>query len=133
MVKTYQGSCHCGAVGFEAELDLAQSTYRCNCSICRRTRFWAAVARPDGFRLFAGEAEMTPYLFNTRKNQHYFCRHCGVRAFGVGTETPIGKMYGINLGCLENVTEEELSAVPITYVDGRHDKWQDSPEFFAHL
>ena len=42
-------------------------------------------------------------------------------------------MYGVNLGCLENVTEEELSAVPITYVDGRHDKWQDSPEFFAHL
>ena len=76
---------------------------------------------------------MTPYLFNTRKNQHYFCRHCGVRAFGVGTETPIGKMYGINLGCLENLTDEELSAVPITYVDGRHDKWQDSPQFFAHL
>ena len=133
MVKTYQGSCHCGAVRFEAELDLAQSTYRCNCSICRRTRFWAAVASPDGFRLLAGEAEMTPYLFNTRKNQHYFCRHCGVRAFGVGTETPIGKMYGINLGCLENVTDEELSEVPVTYVDGRHDKWQDRPEFFSHL
>jgi hypothetical protein len=133
MVKTYQGSCHCGAVGFEAELDLAQSTYRCNCSICRRTRFWAAVASPDGFRLLEGEAEMTPYLFNIRKNQHYFCRHCGVRAFGVGTETPIGKMYGINLGCLENVTDEELSEVPVTYVDGRHDKWQDRPEFFSHL
>ena len=133
MLKTYQGSCHCGTVRFEAELDLTQSTYRCNCSICRRTRFWAAVARPDGFRLLAGEAEMTPYLFNTRKNQHYFCRHCGVRAFGVGTETPIGKMYGINLGCIENVTDEELSVVPITYVDGRHDKWQDSPAFFAHL
>jgi len=133
MLKTYQGSCHCGTVRFEAELDLAQSTYRCNCSICRQTRFWAAVARPDGFRLLAGEAEMTPYLFNTRKNQHYFCRHCGVRAFGIGTETPIGKMYGINLGCIENVTEEELSVVPITYVDGRHDKWQDSPAFFAHL
>ena len=133
MLKTYQGSCHCGTVRFEAELDLAQSTYRCNCSICRRTRFWAAVASPDGFRLLAGEAEMTPYLFNTRKNQHYFCRHCGVRAFGVGTETPIGKMYGINLGCLENVTDEELSEVPVTYVDGRHDKWQDRPEFFAHL
>jgi len=133
MLKTYQGSCHCGTVRFEAELDLAQSTYRCNCSICRRTRFWAAVARPAGFRLLAGEAEMTPYLFNSRKNQHHFCRHCGVRAFGVGTETPIGKMYGINLGCVENVTDEELSVVPITYVDGRHDKWQDSPAFFAHL
>ena len=133
MLKTYQGSCHCGAVRFEAELDLEQSTYRCNCSICRRTRFWPTVAGENGFRLLAGDSELTPYLFNTRKNQHYFCKHCGVRAFGVGTETPIGKMYGINLGCLAGVSEEELSRLPITYVDGLDDKWQNPPEFFAHL
>jgi len=133
MLKTYQGSCHCGAVRFEAELDLEQSTYRCNCSICRRTRFWPTVAGENGFRLLAGDSELTPYLFNTRRNQHYFCKHCGVRAFGVGTETPIGKMYGINLGCLAGVSEEELSRLPITYVDGLDDKWQSPPEFFAHL
>ena len=133
MLKTYQGSCHCGAVRFEAELDLEQSTYRCNCSICRRTRFWPAVAGENGFRLLAGDSELTSYLFNTRKNQYYFCKHCGVRAFGVGTETPIGKMYGINLGCLAGVSEEELSRLPITYVDGLDDKWQNPPEFFAHL
>ena len=133
MLKTYRGSCHCGAVRFEAELDLTQSTYRCNCSICRRTRFWAAVAREDGFRLVAGAGELRQYLFNTRKNEHYFCRHCGVRAFGVGTETPIGKMYGVNLGCLEDVTEEELSRLPITCVDGRHDGSRSPPEFFQHL
>jgi len=133
MLKTYRGSCHCGAVRFEAELDLEQSTYRCNCSICRRTRFWPTVAGENGFRLLAGDSELTPYLFNTRKNQHYFCKHCGVRAFGVGTETPIGKMYGINLGCLAGVSEEELSRLPITYVDGLDDKWQNPPEFFAHL
>ena len=133
MLKTYQGSCHCGVVQFEAELDLTQSSYRCNCSICRRTRFWPAVAREGGFRLVAGESELTEYLFNTRKNQHFFCRHCGVRAFGVGTETPIGKMYGVNLGCLSGVSEQELSQVPITYVDGLHDRWQNSPPFASHL
>jgi len=133
MLKTYRGGCHCGAVKFEAELDLTQSSYRCNCSICRRTRFWPAVARPEGFRLLSGEADLTQYLFNTRKNQHYFCRHCGVRAFGVGTETPMGVMYGVNLGCLDDVTEEALSGLQITYVDGRSDRWQSSPEFFAHL
>ena len=132
MLKTYHGSCHCGAVKFEADLDLTQNTYRCNCSICRRTRFWPAVAKEGGFRLLAGEAELTQYLFNTKKNQHYFCRRCGVRAFGVGTETPIGKMYGVNLGCLSDVTEEELSRLPIVYVDGRNDR-QSSPEFFGHL
>jgi hypothetical protein len=133
MLKTYRGSCHCGAVRFEADLDLTQSTYRCNCSICRRNRFWAAVARPEGFRLLSGEGQLTEYLFNTMKNQHFFCKRCGVRPFGVGNETPIGKMYGINVGCLEGVTEEELSRIPITYVDGMNERWQETPEFFAHL
>ncbi len=133
MIKTYQGSCHCGAVTFEAELDLAESTYRCNCSICRRTRFWPTVAREEGFRLLSGESELTQYLFNSMKNQHYFCKHCGVRPFGIGTETPIGKMYGVNLGCLTGVTEEELAGLKITYVDGMHDQWQNAPKFFSHL
>ena len=133
MLKTYHGSCHCGAVRFEADLDLTQSTYRCNCSICRRTRFWPAVARPDGFRLLAGEADLTKYLFNTRKNEHYFCRHCGVRAFGVGTDTPIGLMYGVNLGCLEDASDEELANAPVTCVDGRSDNWANAPAFFRHL
>jgi len=132
MLKTYRGSCHCGAVKFEAELDLTQTSYRCNCSICRRTRFWPAVAEADGFRLLSGESELTQYLFNTRKNFHYFCKHCGVRAFGAGNDTPIGKMYGVNLGCLEDVSDEELSRVPITCVDGRNDKFA-SPEYFTHL
>jgi len=133
MMKTYRGSCHCGAVSFEAEIDLAQSTYRCNCSICRRTRFWPAIAKPDGFRLLTGESELTKYVFNTRKNHHYFCKHCGVRAFGIGNETPVGKMVGVNVMCLEGVSEEELSQVPVTYVDGLHDNWQNPPAFCSHL
>ena len=133
MRKTYKGSCHCGTVRFEADLDLAQPTFRCNCSICRRTRFWAAVAHPEEFRLLSGEGEMTEYLFNTRRNQHFFCRHCGVRAFGVGNETPIGKMIGVNLGCLDDASDEELANAPVTYVDGRNDRWQSAPEWFRHL
>lgn len=133
MLKTCHGSCHCGAVRFEADIDFTQSTYRCNCSICRRTRFWAAVVKPESFRLLAGEAELTQYLFNTRKNHHYFCRHCGVRAFGVGNETPVGKMYGVNVMCLDDVSDEELASMTITYVDGRSDNWQHAPAIFSHL
>jgi hypothetical protein len=133
MLKTYRGSCHCGAVRFEADLDLTQPTFRCNCSICRRNRFWPAVAREGGLRLLAGGEKLTQYLFNSKKNEHYFCSVCGVRPYGVGTETPIGRMYGVNLGCLEGITEEELSRLPITYVDGMHDRWQSAPEYTAHL
>ena len=132
MRRTYCGSCHCGAVRFEADLDLTEPSFRCNCSICRRTRFGPAGATAEGFRLLKGQEDLTQYRFNTRQTHHYFCRHCGVRAFGVGNETPIGKMYGVNLGCLEDVSEEELACVPITYVDGRNDS-QATPAFFAHL
>jgi hypothetical protein len=133
VLRTYQGSCHCGAVRFEADLDLTQPTFRCNCSICRRNRFWAAVAKPERFRLVSGSEMLTEYLFNTRKNQHFFCKVCGVRPFGVGNDTPIGRMYGVNIGCLEDTSEKELSKAPITYVDGMHDRWSEAPKYFSHL
>ena len=132
MLKTYAGSCHCGALKFEADLDLTQSTYRCNCSICRRTRFWPAVATEGGFRMLSGEDQLTKYTFNSHKNHHYFCKHCGVRAFGIGNDTPMGKMYGVNVGCLDQLTDKEMSELKITYVDGMHDKFEP-PKYFGHL
>ena len=133
MLKTYRGSCHCETVTFEADADLTQSTYRCNCSICSRTRFWPTIVKPEGFKLLSGEAALTQYRFNTRKNHHYFCSICGVRPFGIGNDTPVGKMFGVNVMCLEGVTDEELARIPITYVDGRNDRWQSAPAIFSHL
>lgn len=92
-----------------------------------------AVAKADGLRVTAGEGELTEYRFNSKKNQHFFCRRCGVRPFGVGNDTPIGKMYGVNVGCLEGIGEEELAKLTITYIDGMNDRWQDTPAFFSHL
>lgn len=108
-----------------AALNLTQSGHRCNCSICRRAGGTRLRARPLARSALAGESELTKYLFDTRKNEHWFCRHCGVRAFGIGTDTP--------LGCLDEVGDEELSRLAITYLDGREDRWQHVPAFFAHL
>ena len=73
-------------------------------------------------------------IFNTRKNEHYFCNVCGVRPFGIGNNMPGGeRIYGVNLGCLENVTPAELDAAPVTYADGAHDRWQETPDYTRYL
>jgi len=134
MKKTYIGGCHCGAVRFEADIDLGQGTFRCNCTICTKTRFWAPIVKPDSFRLLAGESELTEYLFNTKKNRHLFCKHCGVRSFGIGNSPESGGLsYGVSVTCLENVEPQELIDAPITYVDGRHNNWDLAPPETRHL
>ena len=132
MKRTYTGSCHCGAVRFEADIDLAAGTYRCNCSICARTRFWPAIVTPDAFRLLAGEDVLIEYRFNTRRNLHLFCRTCGVRAFGIGHLPGGERIHGVNLGCLDDVSDDELASAPIVYVDGRVDS-PHPPAVFHHL
>ena len=127
MRTTYTGSCHCGAVRFEADIDLAQPTYRCNCSICSRTRFWPAIVSPGDIRILAGESELTEYRFHSKHNAHQFCRTCGVRPWGIGALPDGTAIYGVNIGCLENVAPEVLAAAPIVYVDGAHDRFAPPP------
>ena len=50
----------------------------------------------------------------------------------IGNETPIGKMYGVNVGCLDELTDEDLARLTITYVDGLHDR-MEPPAHFRHL
>ena len=132
-LKTYTGSCHCGAVRFEADIDLTQPTYRCNCSICRRSRFWPAIVHRENFRLLAGKDALTLYLFNTKTTEHHFCKHCGIRPFGIGEMSPGEKFYGVNVGCLDNLTPETLDATPVAFCDGAHNNWQNPPAFTSYL
>lgn len=133
MLKTYHGSCHCGAVRFEADIDLTQPTYRCNCSICSRNRFWAAVVPPAAVRVLQGRGELVQYLFNSMQNEHRFCKTCGVRPYGIGRTPDDREVYGVNIGCLEDATPEELAAAPIRYCDGKSDNWQNPPAITSYL
>ena len=134
MRKTYTGGCHCGAVRFEADVDLAAGTGKCNCSICAKNRFWSARARPADFRLLAGAEALSDYRFNSKSVQHLFCRHCGVHPFE-HAEIPEagGEYYTLNVACLDEVDVNELVSAPVTYFDGRNNNWWSAPAETRHL
>jgi hypothetical protein len=133
MKKTYKGSCHCGAVRYEADLDLGEGTVKCNCSICVKDRKWLAAVKPEAFRFLSGEADLSDYQFGTRRIHHLFCKHCGVRSFTWGDASRGGRFYAIHLGSLDDADAEELANARVMYVDGRNDDFKTPPKETRHL
>ncbi|MDX5373315.1 MAG: GFA family protein [Pseudomonadaceae bacterium] len=134
MLKTYHGSCHCQRVRFSAQLDLASGTGKCNCSFCGKARFWGKMTQPAALQLLAGEEELSRYQFASHSVEHLFCRHCGMRPFSRGDVAEIGGPFvSINLACLDDLDPAELLAAPVTYFDGLHDNWQETPAETRHL
>ncbi|GIL41370.1 GFA family protein [Roseiterribacter gracilis] len=130
MKRTYRGACHCGAVQFEAALDLQAGTSRCNCSICAKHRFWKAFVPKDEFRLLQGGDATTEYQFGSHNVHHIFCATCGVKPFG--SVDMQGGLYAINVACLD-VSDEERATAPVAYENGRDNDWGSPPAVTSHL
>ena len=73
---TLQGSCHCGAVRFEAA-HLPTELRDCNCSLCRRTgAIWGYYA-PSAVRVVHQEGALDGYVQGDRTLTTWRCRTCG--------------------------------------------------------
>jgi hypothetical protein len=123
-MKSYSGSCHCGAVRFRFTSDEIRSGCRCNCSICIRKGIVMSseYVPPDAFAL-VGEESLAVYQFGDKAVYHYFCKTCGVSPFnGVASLPPTYQGRAklgdrrVNLGCVDGL---DPLALKIDIIDGR--------------
>jgi hypothetical protein len=105
-----QGSCHCGAIRYEAEID-PERVSLCNCTDCQvltGSAYRVSVPAPAAtFRLLSG----TPTIYvktadSGEKRRHTFCGTCGAPVYSTAnTDAP--SAYSLRVGCLAQ--KEELA------------------------
>ena len=111
-MKTYSGSCHCGAVRFEVDMNLDHVRV-CDCSLCRKRGALNHRVEPSQFRLLTPIEEMTLYQWHTKTAKDYFCPTCGILPFRRPRTAP--DLVTVNVRCLDDV---DLDAVPRQYLPG---------------
>ena len=133
--KTYKGSCHCGKIRFEAGVDLAQGTGKCNCTSCWKKRWWSVKVKPEDFRSLGGEEQMSGYKPGQERGHTGFCKQCGVIPYGwvAKTEWNDGEYVSVNVAALDDLDPAELAVAPVQYYDGRNDNWWNPPPETRHL
>lgn len=110
----HTGSCQCGAVAFEADVDISRPN-TCDCSRCRRVGSRLAFTPKSAFKLVRGSESLTEYTFNKEVIRHQFCRTCGVQTFSFGDAPDGTAMVAINVNCIDGV---DLQALPTQHVNG---------------
>lgn len=121
---THHGSCLCGDVEFDVDLDLAKGS-RCNCTFCTKLGVTASLVKPDRFTLRSAESTLSSYTRTPEVGHRYFCARCHIYCFSRGHLAQLGGDFvSVNLNCIDgfDVTRTELE-----FWDGRHDNWDAGP------
>jgi hypothetical protein len=112
--KTYEGSCHCGAVRYEVDMAPPEKAFAGNCSICKRAGWLLGFTPAAAFRLKSGSDVLRDYQFNKMKTHHVFCPTCGVRSFSRGVDKAGNAVVAVNLRCL---TDFDATKLPVHAFD----------------
>ena len=110
----HHGSCQCGAVAFDAEVDIS-APVTCNCSRCQRLGSVLAFTPRDSFTLLNAAESLTEYTFNRNVIRHQFCKVCGIQPFAYGQMPDGSPTVAINVNCLDVV---DPRALPARHHDG---------------
>ena len=110
----YRGQCHCGAVAFEVDAEIAGLEV-CNCSLCVRTAYIHWIVAPASFKLICGESALTTYRWGTGVAAHHFCAHCGVSPFRRARSDP--DKIDVNVRCIDSVA---LASLDVASFDGQN-------------
>lgn len=140
-LRSYHGSCHCGAVHFTALVDLDEGIRKWNCTWCVKTKLWKAFSYGDGLQLQSGAEMLADYRgpdseWPEHHIHHHFCRRCGVNVFSrgyLGFPPFNGWFHAVNLNALDDLTPEEIIAAPVIFEDGRLDRQMEIPAETRHL
>lgn len=131
------GSCHCGAIAFEAEIDPARVRI-CHCTDCQQLSGTAfrvvAPCEESDFRLLRGQPRIYVKIAQSgSRRQQAFCADCGSPIYATSDEAPGSRRFGIRVGVLAQRRELDprrqfwfrsalpwLPRLPGTAVDGNH-------------
>jgi hypothetical protein len=119
MRHAFEGSCHCGALGFEFHTALAPAQWcvrACLCSYCRAhgARTTSDRAGSVTFRL-SDSALLQRYRFDSHSADFLLCRRCGVYVAAVLT-TAQGQVATLNVNAMHGAGD--AAAVTAVSYDG---------------
>ena len=117
-IETYEGGCHCGAIGWRFQTRIEPSDWlvrACQCSFCR-VHGARCTSDPAGTAQFlvSDEAALRRYRFGLETADFIVCANCGVY-IGAIIGDPSGGFTTLNLNTMRTTVEGLRNPTAISY------------------